>query len=147
MELVNSLPSTFQYVSGVRRTYHDQDGSITFAVEVVRWEVGSINWDLKILTNHSDDVFFRSCAEEDLILLDRASRMDFAVLCWRKLLLQSSLWCFIQEHEFENGHLNYEYYYVFKYAKRFDYFITATDLQKEVLEQTLAKRMPRNSNL
>ena len=47
---------------------------------------------------------------------------------------------FHSEHEFENGHLNYEYYYVFKYAKRFDYFITATDLQKEVLEQTLAKQ-------
>ena len=29
---------------------------------------------------------------------------------------------------------------MFKYAKRFDYFITATDLQKEVLEQTLAKQ-------
>ena len=66
--------------------------------------------------------------------------MDFARPLLEKDAPSKLAMVFHSEHEFENGHLNYEYYYVFKYAKRFDYFITATDLQKEVLEQTLAKQ-------
>jgi len=66
--------------------------------------------------------------------------MEFA----RPLLEQRSpaklAMVFHSEHEFENGQLNYEYYYVFKYAQRFDAFITATEAQKEVLQQTLAKQ-------
>ena len=72
-----------------------------------------------------------SLKEEDLILLDRASRMDFARPLLEKVAPSKLAMVFHSEHEFENGHLNYEYYYVFKYAKRFDYFITATDLQKK----------------
>lgn len=133
----------FQYGSVVRRTYHNQDGSIAFE----ELKLGG-SWLYKlgpeIVTNHTE-VMRRfllqlSLKEEDLILLDRASRMYFARPLLEKDHPSKLAMVFHSEHEFENGHLNYEYYYVFKYAKRFDYFITATDLQKEVLEQTLAKQ-------
>lgn len=133
----------FQYGSVLRRTYHNQDGSIAFE----ELKLGG-SWLYKlgpeILTNHTE-VMRRflsqlSLKEEDLILLDRASRMDFARPLLEKDNPSKLAMVFHSEHEFENGHLNYEYYYVFKYAKRFDYFITATELQKEVLEQTLAKQ-------
>lgn len=133
----------FQYGSVVRRTYHHQDGSVAFE----ELKLGG-SWLYKlgpeILTNHTE-VMRRflskfSLKEGDLILLDRASRMDFARPLLEKGNPSKLAMVFHSEHEFENGHLNYEYYYVFKYAKRFDYFITATDLQKEVLEQTLAKQ-------
>lgn len=133
----------FQYGSVVRRTYHNQDGSIAF--EELRLG-GSWLYKLgpEILTNHTE-VMRRfllqlSLKEEDLMLIDRASRMDFARPLLEKDHPFKLVMVFHSEHEFENGQLNYEYYYVFKYAKRFDYFITATDLQKEVLEQTLAKQ-------
>lgn len=133
----------FQYGSVVRRTYHNQDGSIAF--EELRLG-GSWLYKLgpEILTNHTE-VMRRfllqlSLKEEDLMLIDRASRMDFARPLLEKDHPFKLAMVFHSEHEFENGQLNYEYYYVFKYAKRFDYFITATDLQKEVLEQTLAKQ-------
>ena len=137
----------FQYGSVVRRTYHHQDGRIAF--EELRL---SGNWLYKlgpeILTSHTE-VMRRfllklSLKEEDLVLLDRASRMDFARPFLEKDDLSKLAMVFHSEHEFENGHLNYEYYYVFKYAKRFDYFITATEAQKEVLEQTLAKQECEN---
>lgn len=133
----------FQYGSVVRRTYHHQDGSIAF--EELRFG-GSWLYKLgpEVLTNHTE-VMRRflsklSLKEEDLVLLDRASRMDFARPLLEKDYPSKLAMVFHSEHEFENGHLNYEYYYVFKYAKRFDYFITATDLQKKILEQTLAKQ-------
>lgn len=133
----------FQYGSVVRRIYHHQDGSIAF--EELRFG-GSWLYKLgpEVLTNHTE-VMRRflsklSLKEEDLVLLDRASRMDFARPLLEKDYPSKLAMVFHSEHEFENGHLNYEYYYVFKYAKRFDYFITATDLQKKILEQTLAKQ-------
>ena len=133
----------FQYGRIVRRTYHNQDGSIAFE-ELRLGESWLYKLGPEVLTNHTE-VMRRfllqlSLKEEDLILLDRASRMDFARPLLEKDAPSKLAMVFHSEHEFENGHLNYEYYYVFKYAKRFDYFITATDLQKEVLEQTLAKQ-------
>ena len=71
--------------------------------------------------------------------------MDFARPLLEKDNPSKLAMVFHSEHEFENGHLNYEYYYVFKYAKRFDYFITATDLQKKSWSRHLQTRMPRNS--
>lgn len=133
----------FQYGSVIRRTYHDQNGWIAFeeARQGGHWlsKMGP-----EILTSQTE-VMRRflsklSLKKEDLILVDRASRMEFA----RPLLEQRSpaklAMVFHSEHEFENGQLNYEYYYVFKYAQRFDAFITATEAQKEVLQQTLAKQ-------
>lgn len=133
----------FQYGSVIRRTYHDQNGRIAFeeARQGGHWlsKMGP-----EILTSQTE-VMRRflsklSLKKEDLILVDRASRMEFA----RPLLEQRSpaklAMVFHSEHEFENGQLNYEYYYVFKYAQRFDAFITATEAQKEVLQQTLAKQ-------
>ena len=133
----------FQYGRILRRTYHNQDGSIAFE-ELRLGESWLYKLEPEVLTNHTE-VMRRfllqlSLKEEDLILLDRASRMDFARPLLEKDAPSKLAMVFHSEHEFENGHLNYEYYYVFKYAKRFDYFITATDLQKEVLEQTLAKQ-------
>ena len=133
----------FQYGRILRRTYHNQDGSIAFE-ELRLGESWLYKLGPEVLTNHTE-VMRRfllqlSLKEEDLILLDRASRMDFARPLLEKDAPSKLAMVFHSEHEFENGHLNYEYYYVFKYAKRFDYFITATDLQKEVLEQTLVKQ-------
>ena len=133
----------FQYGRILRRTYHNQDGSIAFE-ELRLGESWLYKLGPEVLTNHTE-VMRRfllqlSLKEEDLILLDRASRMDFARPLLEKDAPSKLAMVFHSEHEFENGHLNYDYYYVFKYAKRFDYFITATDLQKEVLEQTLAKQ-------
>ena len=133
----------FQYGRILRRTYHNQDGSIAFE-ELRLGESWLYKLGPEVLTNHTE-VMRRfllqlSLKKEDLILLDRASRMDFARPLLEKDAPSKLAMVFHSEHEFENGHLNYEYYYVFKYAKRFDYFITATDLQKEVLEQTLAKQ-------
>lgn len=54
---------------------------------------------------------------------------------------------FHSEHEFENGGLYYEYYYIFKYAQRFDFFITATEAQKAVLETTLHKQGLDNATI
>lgn len=133
----------FQYGRILRRTYHNQDGSIAFE-ELRLGESWLYKLGPEVLTNHTE-VMRRfllqlSLKEEDLILLDRASRMDFARPLLEKDAPSKLAMVFHSEHEFENGHLNYEYYYVFKYAKRFDYFITATELQKEFLEQTLAKQ-------
>ena len=119
----------FQYGNVIRRTYHDQNGRIAFeeARQGGHW---LSNMGPEILTSQTE-VMRRflsklSLKEEDLILVDRASRMEFA----RPLLEQRSsaklAMVFHSEHEFENGQLNYEYYYVFKYAQRFDAFITAT---------------------
>ena len=102
----------FQYGSVVRRTYHHQDGRIAF--EELRL---SGNWLYKlgpeILTSHTE-VMRRfllklSLKEEDLVLLDRASRMDFARPLMEKDDLSKLAMVFHSEHEFENGLLNYEY--------------------------------------
>ena len=140
----------FQYGSVIRRTYHDQNGRVAFeeARQGGRWlyKIGP-----EILTSLTE-VMRRflsklSLKKEDLILLDRASRMEFA----RPLLEQRSpaklAMVFHSEHEFENGQLNYEYYYVFKYAQRFDFFITATEAQKAVLETTLHKQGLDNATI
>ena len=140
----------FQYGSVIRRTYHDQNGRIAFeeARQGGHWlsKMGP-----EILTSLTE-VMRRflsklSLKKEDLILVDRASRMEFA----RPLLEQRSpaklAMVFHSEHEFENGQLNYEYYYVFKYAQRFDFFITATEAQKAVLETTLHKQGLDNATI
>lgn len=140
----------FQYGSVIRRTYHDQNGRIAFeeARQGGHWlsKMGP-----EILTSQTE-VMRRflsklSLKKEDLILVDRASRMEFA----RPLLEQRSpaklAMVFHSEHEFENGQLNYEYYYVFKYAQRFDFFITATEAQKAVLETTLHKQGLDNATI
>ena len=78
--------------------------------------------------------------KEDILFLDRASLMDFS----RPILEQKTSarlgFVFHSEHEFLNGSLNYEYYYVFKYMQRFDFLLTATELQKEVLLETFKKQ-------
>ena len=71
----------FQYGRILRRTYHNQDGSIAFE-ELRLGESWLYKLEPEVLTNHTE-VMRRfllqlSLKEEDLILLDRASRMDFA---------------------------------------------------------------------
>lgn len=133
----------FQYGSVIRRTYHDQNGRVAFeeARQGGHW-LSKMGPEILISQTEVMRRFLSKLIlnKEDLILVDRASQMEFA----RPLLEQSSpaklALVFHSEHEFENGQLNYEYYYVFKYAQRFDAFITATEAQKEVLLQTLAKQ-------
>ena len=82
----------FQYGSVVRRIYHHQDGTIAFEESRLGgswlYKLGS-----EILTNHTE-VMRRflsqlSLKEEDLILLDRASRMDFARPLLEKLFFKA----------------------------------------------------------
>ena len=77
---------------------------------------------------------------EDTLLLDRASLMEFMRPIYELDSPAKLGFVFHSEHEFENGDLYYEYYYIFKYAQRFDFFITATEAQKAVLENTLKKQ-------
>ena len=92
----------FQYGSVVRRTYHNQDGSIAFE----ELKLGG-SWLYKlgpeILTNHTE-VMRRflsklSLKEGDLILLDRASRMDFARPLLEKDNSSKLAMVFHSEHE------------------------------------------------
>ena len=73
-------------------------------------------------------------------MLDRASLMEFMRPIYELDSPAKLGFVFHSEHEFENGDLYYEYYYIFKYAQRFDFFITATESQKAVLENTLQKQ-------
>ena len=71
--------------------------------------------------------------------MDRASNIDFA----RPLLEQSSGaklgLVFHSEHTFGEHPFSYEYYYPVKYANRFDFMITSTKLQAEILKESFQK--------
>lgn len=127
----------------IRRSFHNQDGHIAFE-ELKQGATWLYRLENEILVSQTE-VMRRflarlSLTQEDTLLLDRAALIAFA----RPILeLQSPAklgFVFHSEHEFENGGLYYEYYYIFKYAQRFDFFITATEAQKAVLESTLQKQ-------
>lgn len=136
---------TEYFVGGiiVRRTYHHQDGKVAFQ-EIKQGEQWFYQLGTEILLTQTQ-VLERFLArlnlgKEDILLLDRASLMDFT----RPILEQKTSarlgFVFHSEHEFLNGSLNYEYYYVFKYMRRFDFLLVATELQKEVLLETFKKQ-------
>ena len=127
----------------IRRSFHNQDGHIAFE-ELKQGATWLYRLENEILVSQTE-VMRRflarlSLTQEDTLLLDRAALIAFA----RPILeLQSPAklgFVFHSEHEFKNGGLYYEYYYIFKYAQRFDFFITATEAQKAVLETTLQKQ-------
>ena len=134
----------------IRRSFHNQDGHITFE-ELKQGATWLYRLENEILVSQTE-VMRRflarlSLTQEDTLLLDRAALIAFA----RPILeLQSPAklgFVFHSEHEFENGGLYYEYYYIFKYAQRFDFFITATEAQKAVLETTLHKQGLDNATI
>jgi len=134
----------------IRRSFHNKDGRIAFE-ELKQGATWLYRLENEILVSQTE-VMRRflarlSLTQEDTLLLDRAALIAFA----RPILeLQSPAklgFVFHSEHEFENGGLYYEYYYIFKYAQRFDFFITATEAQKAVLETTLHKQGLNNATI
>lgn len=134
----------------IRRSFHNQDGHIAFE-ELKQGATWLYRLENEILVSQTE-VMRRflarlSLTQEDTLLLDRAALIAFA----RPILeLQSPAklgFVFHSEHEFKNGELYYEYYYIFKYAQRFDFFITATEAQKAVLETTLDKQGLNNATI
>lgn len=134
----------------IRRSFHNQDGHIAFE-ELKQGATWLYRLENEILVSQTE-VMRRflarlSLTQEDTLLLDRAALIAFA----RPILeLQSPAklgFVFHSEHEFKNGELYYEYYYIFKYADRFDFFITATEAQKAVLETTLHKQGLNNATI
>lgn len=134
----------------IRRSFHNKDGRIAFE-ELKQGATWLYRLENEILVSQTE-VMRRflarlSLTQEDTLLLDRAALIAFA----RPILeLQSPAklgFVFHSEHEFKNGELYYEYYYIFKYAERFDFFITATEAQKAVLETTLHKQGLNNATI
>ena len=134
----------------IRRSFHNQDGHIAFE-ELKQGATWLYRLGNEILVSQTE-VMRRflarlSLTQEDTLLLDRAALIAFA----RPILeLHSPAklgFVFHSEHEFKNGGLYYEYYYIFKYAQRFDFFITATEAQKAVLETTLNKQGLNNATI
>ena len=134
----------------IRRSFHNQDGHIAFE-ELKQGATWLYRLENEILVSQTE-VMRRflarlSLTQEDTLLLDRAALIAFA----RPILeLHSPAklgFVFHSEHEFKNGGLYYEYYYIFKYAQRFDFFITATEAQKAVLETTLHKQGLNNATI
>ena len=134
----------------IRRSFHNQDGHIAFE-ELKHGATWLYRLGNEILVSQTE-VMRRflarlSLTREDTLLLDRAALIAFA----RPILeLHSPAklgFVFHSEHEFKNGGLYYEYYYIFKYAERFDFFITATEAQKAVLETTLHKQGLNNATI
>ncbi len=125
-----------------RRVYHNQDGSVALE-EVSQKEKGYYLLKDNRLITHEEliDLFINklNLKERDIILMDRASNIDFA----RPLLEQSSGaklgLVFHSEHTFGEHPFSYEYYYPVKYANRFDFMITSTKLQAEILKESFQK--------
>lgn len=134
----------------IRRSFHNKDGRIAFE-ELKQGATWLYRLENEILVSQTEVMrcFLArlSLTREDTLLLDRAALIAFA----RPILeLHSPAklgFVFHSEHEFKNGGLYYEYYYIFKYAQRFDFFITATEAQKAVLETTLHKQGLNNATI
>ncbi len=95
-----------------------------------------INWDLRVLTSHTVmNVFVAAIVKEEDLISDRASRMDRPLFGER--CSSSSPWCFIRSMNLKMD-ISTMSIIMCSSMPNIDYFITATDLQKEVLEQTLA---------
>ena len=127
----------------IRRSYHNKDGRIAFE-ELKQGTSWLYRLGTEILVTKTE-VMRRFLArlpltDVDTLLLDRASLMEFMRPIYELNSPAKLGFVFHSEHEFENGDLYYEYYYIFKYAQRFDFFITATEAQKAVLKNTLQKQ-------
>ncbi|KXT74719.1 Poly(glycerol-phosphate) alpha-glucosyltransferase GftA [Streptococcus sp. DD10] len=139
------LLATEYYVSGevVRRIFHHQDGSLAFETLkqggqwLYRLESEIITSQTEMMRRFLAKLTFK---KEDILLLDRASLLEFVRPIFELDAPAKLGFVFHSEHEFEDGSLNYEYYYIFKNAQRFDFFIVATEAQKKILTETLGKQ-------
>ncbi|WP_242258594.1 glycosyltransferase [Streptococcus thoraltensis] len=102
------------------------------------------------LTKHDFlDTFVKglNLSEEDWLLLDRSQHFDFAQVVLKNKGKAKVAAIIHSEHYFPRNYdesylfLNYEYYYIIKYAKDIDVFVTSTELQKERLGQLIFQEM------
>lgn len=125
-----------------RRVYHNLDGSVGLEEILVNGKQRYLLQNEKLIT-HAElmEIFVKKLQlkANDIVIMDRASNMDFA----RPLLEQESGarlgLVFHSEHTFGNQPFSYEYYYPVKYAHRFDFMIVSTDLQAKVLKESFEK--------
>ncbi|WP_261045586.1 glycosyltransferase [Streptococcus mitis] len=122
-----------------RRVYHNQDGSIAIEENLLKKKRYYVLKDSRIVTHEEFmEVFVNNLhlKDSDIVILDRASSVDFA----RPLLEQTSGaklgLVFHSEHAFGEHPFSYEYYYPVKYVNCFDFMITSTKLQAEVLRNS-----------
>lgn len=125
-----------------RRVYHNQDGSVAIEEIALKKKRYYIFNDSRLVTQEEFiEIFVNNLnlKEDDIVIMDRASNTDFA----RPLLEQSSGaklgLVFHSEHTFGEQPFSYEYYYPVKYANRFDFMITSTNLQAEILKESFQK--------
>ena len=125
-----------------RRVYHNQDGSVALEEISLKKKLYYLLKDNNLITHEElMNLFINKLhlKDSDIVLMDRASNMDFA----RPLLEQSSNaklgLVFHSEHTFGEHPFSYEYYYPVKYANRFDFMITSTELQAEILKESFQK--------
>lgn len=78
-----------------------------------------------------------SLSKKDTVIMDRISRFPFsqALLKYASGVKKGVVLHSI--HQFRYGNMNYEYFYLFKYATEFDFIIVSTELQKIELEKYL----------
>lgn len=125
-----------------RRAYHNLDGSVGLEEILVNGKQRYLLQNEKLIT-HAElmESFVKKLQlnENDLVIMDRASGMDFT----RPLLEQQSGarlgLVFHSEHTFGNQPFSYEYYYPVKYSYRFDFMIVSTDIQAKVLKESFEK--------
>lgn len=125
-----------------RRVFHNQDGSIALEEISLKKKLSYLLKDNELITHEELMKLFINklqLKDSDIVLMDRASNIDFA----RPLLEQSSDaklgLVFHSEHTFGKHPFSYEYYYPVKYANRFDFMITSTKLQAEILKESFQK--------
>ena len=80
-----------------------------------------------------------SLSNEDTVIMDRISGFPYSQALL-KYAEDAKKGVFLHSiHQFRYGVMNYEYYYLFKYASKFDFIIVSTELQKIELERYLKK--------
>lgn len=126
----------------IKRSFWNEDGGLAFE-EYLQQGRSSYKFGYELLHTHQELVekFIKSLTftSDDIILMDRTSNFEFAQVLLTQLPHIRKGVVLHSEHEFDHHAINYEYYYSFKYAKEFDFFITATDQQKQRLEKTFQR--------
>lgn len=85
------------------------------------------------------EIFIKSLSlsNNDTVIMDRISGFPYSQALL-KYAEDAKKGVFLHSiHQFRYGVMNYEYYYLFKYASKFDFIIVSTELQKIALERYL----------
>ena len=85
------------------------------------------------------EIFIKSLSlsNNDTVIMDRISGFPYSQALL-KYAENAKKGVFLHSiHQFRYGAMNYEYYYLFKYASKFDFIIVSTELQKIELERYL----------